>query len=220
MNKSEGMELLKQFNLYLFLYLQNIIYYKLKKMKILNTGDILSLSQNSQINNNIEIGLIYHENKNIINNELDIEACVMLLKNGIVDLTEEQFIFYNCLKNKDNSVSLELGWEDENTFYNDSINLNLSNISADIDEIVIAVCNHNDNSDFVNLSGIDITINNKLDSSNIGKYQILDSFPNCNNLVIGKITRFQNEWHFRALSNATTGGIKELLSIFGCDFDF
>lgn len=149
----------------------------------------------------------------------DLDAsCFMLGKDGKVR-SDSDFIFYNNLKSSDGSVQHtgdNLTGEGEGD--DESINVNLVKVPADVDKLAIAVTIHEADSrkqNFGQVSNAFIRVVNSKTGREIARYDLSEDASTNTAMIFGELYRNGAEWKFRAVGQGFDGGLGPLARNFG-----
>jgi tellurium resistance protein TerD len=153
--------------------------------------------------------------QSVINNQLpdcDVSA-LMLSAEGTLP-NESYFVFYNNLQSGDGSVKHNgdnrTGRGDGD---NETIDVDLSTVSDEIVQIcfTISINNANVGFNFSNVTNASVRIYNLENNEVLCEYYLNESFPDADTLNLGRLYRYDKEWHFEALGDAYTGGLQATL---------
>lgn len=148
--------------------------------------------------------------------EPDLDASVFMVDANRKIPADEYFVFYNNLKSPDASVEhtgdvLEAseGDEDEET-----INVDLSEVDARVQELIFVVTIHDagsTNSNFGQVRDAYIRILDEGTNNEIAKYELSEDFSIETSVEIGRFYRKDNKWKFEALGYGYNGGLEYYL---------
>lgn len=199
-------------------------------LKKLGEGDKFSLSKGFGLDN-IRVELTWQKG------DLDAEAW-LLNADGII-VNDEGFVFYNSVNrtepfdrakfgNKKNYLTATrpmsadgavLGSKDELTGGIETINICLSKIAPEVEEVAITATIHTPNGDnvdsFGQIENARITIIDEESGEDICVYELSQNYQSEDALVAGcfKITD-DGEWEFEAVGRGYTGGLQTLVDMY------
>lgn len=184
----------------------------------LQKGGNLSLSKAEPNLKNILIGLGWDE-RVTAGNEFDLDASAFLLKADGKVRGDHDFIFYNQLKSQDGSVehtgdnrSGQGDGDDE------SIKVDLSNVPAEIERIVITVTIHDAaqrSQTFGQVANAFIRVVNQANQNEIVRFDLGEDYSTETAMVFGEVYRHNGEWKFRAVGQGYAGGLAAMCNTYG-----
>jgi tellurium resistance protein TerD len=151
----------------------------------------------------------------MINNQLpDCDVSALMLSSQGTLPNDSYFVFYNNLLSGDGSVKHNgdnrTGRGDGD---NETIDVELNAVSDEILQIcfVISINNAEVGFNFSNVTNANVKIIDIENNQILCEYYLHESFPDADTLNLGRLYRFENEWHFEALGDAYTGGLQTTL---------
>lgn len=169
-----------------------------------------NLSKSAPSLSAVRIGLSWDESE-LNGQSPDCDASVfMLAENGKIP-NEGCFIFYNNLVSGDGSVSHN---GDNRTGAGDgddeTIDVSLNQVSGEVLQILFVITIHNMDAgfNFSNVRNASVRVYNASTNAVICQYQLAESFPGCDSLIIGRLFRSGVEWEFEAMGQAFGGGLQ------------
>jgi tellurium resistance protein TerD len=161
------------------------------------------------------VGLGWDSNTSSTGEAFDLDASVFLVgANGKV-LSDNHFVYYNNLKSPDEAV-IHAG--DNLTGAGDGddekIQVDLSKISADVNEICFVVTIHHADTRRQNFGQVRNSFIRVVDQSNteLVKYELDEDFSIETAVEFGRIYKRNNEWKFEAVGTGMKGGLQDFLN--------
>ena len=161
------------------------------------------------------VGLGWDSNNSSTGESFDLDASVFLNgANGKV-VSDQHFVFYNNLKSPDGSV-IHTG--DNLTGAGDGddekIQVDLSKISNDVNEICFVVTIHQADARRQNFGQIRNSFIRILDQSNteLVKYELDEDFSIETAVEFGRIYKRNDEWKFEAVGIGMKGGLQDYVN--------
>jgi tellurium resistance protein TerD len=149
----------------------------------------------------------------------DLDASLfMLAENGSVR-SDADFIFYNQAKSSDGSVEHtgdNLTGEGDGD--DESIKVNLPNLPANVQKLVVAVTIHDADArrqNFGQVQSAYIRIVNDDNQRELARYDLSEDASTETAMIFGEIYRHNGEWKFRAVGQGFNGGLGPLARSFG-----
>ncbi|GGL69599.1 tellurium resistance protein TerD [Deinococcus aerolatus] len=184
----------------------------------LKKGGNVSLSKEAPGLNAITVGLGW-DPRATDGKEFDLDASAFTLKADGKVRADGDFIFYNNKVSSDGSVvhngdnRTGEGEGDDET-----IDIDLSKVPADIDKVAIAVTI--DEADtrgqsFGQVGGAFIRVLNKDGGAEIARYDLSEDYSTETAVIFGEIYRNGSDWKFRAVGQGYAGGLAPLARNFG-----
>lgn len=166
----------------------------------------------------IAVGLGWDVNEGSSKFPFDLDASVFLVgANGKI-LTDEYFVFYNNKTSPDGAVQ-HMG--DNRTGAGDgddeTITIQLSKINPEVVQIVFCISIDQAaqrQQDFGMIPNAFAHIYNLDTNELFCEYQLTESFPGTDALIIGCFNRNGATWDFQALGNAYSGGLEYLVGYY------
>ena len=151
--------------------------------------------------------------------EFDLDGSAYLLNAGGKVRSDADFIFYNNTKSTDGSI-VHTGDNRSGSGEGDdeSINLDLDRIPADIDKIVFAVTIHdadNRKQNFGQVSKAYMRCVNADGQKEIARFDLSEDGSIETAMIFGEVYRSGAEWKFRAVGQGFKGGLGPLAKSFG-----
>jgi len=161
------------------------------------------------------VGLGWDSNTSSTGEAFDLDASVFLIgANGKV-ISDNHFIYYNNLKSPDEAV-IHTG--DNLTGAGDGddekIQVDLSKVSADVNEICFVVTIHQAETRRQNFGQVRNSFIRVIDQSNteLVKYELDEDFSIETAVEFGRIYKRNNEWKFEAVGQGMKGGLQDYLN--------
>ncbi|ENV05660.1 hypothetical protein F967_01763 [Acinetobacter sp. CIP 102637] len=184
----------------------------------LNKGGNLSLSKTDPTLVRILIGLGWDE-RATDGASFDLDASAFLLTASGRVRGDHDFIFYNQLKSQDGSVehtgdnrSGQGDGDDE------SLVVDLSKVSPEIEKIAITVTIHDAQSrgqNFGQIANAFIRVVNQDSGIEIVRFDLAEDYSTETAMVFGEVYRHNGEWKFRAVGQGYAGGLAAMCQQYG-----
>ncbi len=184
----------------------------------LNKGGNLSLSKTDPTLVRILIGLGWDE-RATDGASFDLDASAFLLAASGRVRGDHDFIFYNQLKSQDGSVehtgdnrSGQGDGDDE------SLLVDLSKVSPEIEKIAITVTIHDAQSrgqNFGQIANAFIRVVNQDSGVEIVRFDLAEDYSTETAMVFGEVYRHNGEWKFRAVGQGYSGGLAAMCQQYG-----
>ncbi|ENU82754.1 MULTISPECIES: TerD family protein [Acinetobacter] len=184
----------------------------------LNKGGNLSLSKTDPTLVRILIGLGWDE-RATDGASFDLDASAFLLTASGKVRGDHDFIFYNQLKSQDGSVehtgdnrSGQGDGDDE------SLVVDLSKVSPEIEKIAITVTIHDAQSrgqNFGQIANAFIRVVNQDSGIEIVRFDLAEDYSTETAMVFGEVYRHNGEWKFRAVGQGYAGGLAAMCQQYG-----
>ncbi len=184
----------------------------------LNKGGNLSLSKTDPTLVRILIGLGWDE-RATDGASFDLDASAFLLTASGKVRGDHDFIFYNQLKSQDGSVehtgdnrSGQGDGDDE------SLLVDLSKVSPEIEKIAITVTIHDAQSrgqNFGQIANAFIRVVNQDSGIEIVRFDLAEDYSTETAMVFGEVYRHNGEWKFRAVGQGYAGGLAAMCQQYG-----
>lgn len=184
----------------------------------LNKGGNLSLSKTDPSLSRLLIGLGWDE-RVTSGAEFDLDASAFLLGANDKVRGDHDFIFYNQLRSPEGAV--------EHTGDNRSgvgdgddevIKVNLTQVPADVDKIVITVTIHDAqarNQNFGQVQNAFIRVVNEDTGAEVVRFDLAEDYSVETAMVFGEVYRHNGEWKFRAVGQGYAGGLAAMCAQYG-----
>jgi tellurium resistance protein TerD len=149
----------------------------------------------------------------------DLDGAVFLLNAQGKVRSDADFVFYNNLKSVDGSVvhsgdnTTGAGEGDDET-----INVDLSKVSADVDKIAVCVTIHDAETRKQNFGMVQkayVRCVNAADNKEIARYDLSEDGSTESAMIFGEVYRAGSDWKFRAIGQGFKGGLGPLAKNFG-----
>jgi tellurium resistance protein TerD len=165
------------------------------------------------------IGLGWDTNKYSGGSAFDLDASAFLLDENGKALRDEDFIFYNNLKGR-NDCLIHTG--DNRTGEGDGddeqLKINFGKVPAEIHKIAITVTIHDAEArqqNFGQVSNAFVRVVNEETNEEILRYDLAEEFSVETAIVVCELYRYSGEWKFSAVGSGFQGGLKALCGNFG-----
>ncbi|MCU4390827.1 TerD family protein [Acinetobacter courvalinii] len=184
----------------------------------LNKGGNLSLSKTDPNLVRILIGLGWDE-RATDGAAFDLDASAFLLTATGKVRGDHDFIFYNQLKSQDGSVEHTgdnrsgQGDGDDETLLVD-----LSRVSAEIEKIAITVTIHDAQSrgqNFGQIANAFIRVVNQDTNVEVVRFDLAEDYSTETAMVFGEVYRHNGEWKFKAVGQGYSGGLAAMCQQYG-----
>jgi tellurium resistance protein TerD len=149
----------------------------------------------------------------------DLDGAVFLLNSSGKVRSDADFIFYNNLKSADGSI-VHSG--DNKTGAGDgddeSVNIDLANVPADVDKIVLAVTIHDAETRRQNFGMVGkafVRCINAAGGTEIARYDLSEDGSTEAAMIFGEVYRNGADWKFRAIGQGFQGGLGPLAKNYG-----
>lgn len=161
------------------------------------------------------VGLGWDSNSSSTGEGFDLDASVFLVgANGKIP-NDNHFVYYNNLKSPDGAVThtgdnlTGAGDGDD-----EKIQIDLSNISPDVNEISFVVTIHHADTRRQNFGQVRNSYIRILDQANVElvKYELDEDFSIETAVEFGRIYKRNNEWKFEAVGIGMKGGLQDYLN--------
>nr|WP_315251052.1 TerD family protein [uncultured Flavobacterium sp.] len=161
------------------------------------------------------VGLGWDSNSSSTGESFDLDASVFLVgANGKIP-NDNHFVYYNNLKSPDGAVThtgdnlTGAGDGDD-----EKIQIDLTNISPDVNEISFVVTIHHADTRRQNFGQIRNSYIRILDQANVElvKYELDEDFSIETAVEFGRIYKRNNEWKFEAVGIGMKGGLQDYLN--------
>lgn len=184
----------------------------------LTKGGNISLSKTDPTLVNILVGLGW-DARATDGVDFDLDASAFLVTTSGKVRGEHDFIFYNQTRSIDGAIE-HTG--DNRTGEGDgddeSIKINLSKVSTEIDRVVITVTIHDAEARHQNFGQVQnafIRIVNDVNQNEITRFDLNEDYSTETAMVFGELYRHGAEWKFRAVGQGYSGGLKAMCMQYG-----
>ena len=184
----------------------------------LSKGGNLSLTKTDPNLVRILVGLGWDE-RSTDGASFDLDASAFLLGPSGKVRGDHDFIFYNQLRSADGAIehtgdnrSGQGDGDDE------SLLVNLSQISPEIDKVAITVTIHDAaarNQNFGQIANAFIRIVNQDNGIEIVRFDLAEDYSTETAMVFGELYRHSGEWKFRAVGQGYAGGLAAMCQQYG-----
>lgn len=183
----------------------------------LNKGNSISLEKTSPGLNNLHIGLGWDVDEQH-GMDIDCDVSVFMVNDNYKIPADEYFVFFNNLTSKDGSV-VHMGdnLTGEGEGDDEVINVNLSRVDGSVSQLMFVVTIHKAQEqgiDFGMIENAFIRIENKDTGEELCRYSLNNEFAGCDSVQVGRVYRYDREWHFEALGDGYQGGLSTLLEMY------
>ena len=184
----------------------------------LNKGGNLSLSKTDPTLVRILIGLGWDE-RATDGASFDLDASAFLLTASGKVRGDHDFIFYNQLKSQDGSVEHTGGNRSgQGDGDDESLVVDLSKVSPEIEKIAITVTIHDAQSrgqNFGQIANAFIRVVNQDSGIEIVRFDLAEDYSTETAMVFGEVYRHNGEWKFRAVGQGYAGGLAAMCQQYG-----
>jgi len=151
--------------------------------------------------------------------EFDLDGVVFMLNQSGKVRSDADFVFYNNLKSADGSVvhsgdnRTGAGEGDD-----ESVNIDLSKVPADVDKIVVGVTIHDAEARRQNFGMIGkafIRCVNASGNGEIARFDLSEDGSTETAMIFGEVYRAAGDWKFRAIGQGFRGGLGPLAKNYG-----
>ncbi|MEU8509379.1 TerD family protein [Streptomyces brevispora] len=149
----------------------------------------------------------------------DLDASALLCSESGKVLSDQHFVFYNNLNSPDGSVQHtgdNLTGEGEGD--DESINVDLAGVPADVAKIVFPVSIHDAQSrgqSFGQVRNAFIRVVNRANGVELARYDLSEDASTETAMVFGELYRHGAEWKFRAVGQGYASGLAGIASDYG-----
>lgn len=178
----------------------------------LSKGGRVDLNKEAPGLNKIKVGLGWDANVTDTGDEFDLDASVFMVDSSGKVPSENHFIFYNNLKSPDQSIIHEGdNRTGEGEGDDESIIVDLSKVSDNIQELIFVVTIHeaeNRKQNFGQVSNAFIRIVDESNGKEILKYDLDEDFSIETAIEFGKLYRKDGSWRFQAVGTGFSSGLQ------------
>ncbi|MGW9054457.1 TerD family protein [[Kitasatospora] papulosa] len=149
----------------------------------------------------------------------DLDASALLCTEVGKVVSDRHFVFYNNLNSPDGSVQHtgdNLTGEGEGD--DESINVDLSSVPAEVSKIVFPVSIHDATArgqSFGQVRNAFIRVINRSDNVELARYDLSEDASTETAMVFGELYRHGSEWKFRAVGQGYASGLAGIAADFG-----
>ncbi|GAU70795.1 putative tellurite resistance protein [Streptomyces sp. NBRC 110611] len=151
--------------------------------------------------------------------DYDLDASALLCTEAGKVVSDQHFVFYNNLTSPDGSVQHagdNLTGEGEGD--DESINVNLSTVPAQVAKIVFPVSIHDAQARgqvFGQVRNAFIRVVNQSDGAELARYDLSEDASTETAMVFGELYRHDAEWKFRAVGQGYASGLAGVAADYG-----
>jgi len=165
------------------------------------------------------IGLGWDTNRYSGGSDFDLDASAFLLGENGKALRDEDFIFYNNLKGR-NDCLIHTGDNrtGEGEGDDEQLIMDFSKVPPEIHKIAITVTIHDAEArrqNFGQVSNAFVRVVNSDTNEEILRYDLAEEFSIETAIVVCEIYRYNGEWKFNAVGSGFQGGLRALCNNFG-----
>ncbi|HEX8603477.1 MAG TPA: TerD family protein [Pseudoduganella sp.] len=149
----------------------------------------------------------------------DIDSSAFILKTDGKVRSDQDFIFYNNLKSTDGAIvhsgdnrTGEGAGDDE------TVNVDLSKVPADVDRVAVCVTIHDAESRRQNFGQVQkafVRCVNSATNQEVARYDLSEDSSTETAMVFGELYRSGSDWKFRAVGQGFQGGLAALATSYG-----
>lgn len=184
----------------------------------LQKGGNISLSKQDENLTRIIVGLGW-DARSTDGQDFDLDASAFLLSDSGRVRSDHDFIFYNQMRSVDGSVEhTGDNRTGEGEGDDESIKIDLKQVSNDVNKIVIAVTIHDSETrrqNFGQVSNAFIRIVNESNGQEMTRFDLGEDFSVETAVIFGEVYRHNGEWKFRAVGQGYSGGLHALAANYG-----
>ena len=146
----------------------------------------------------------------------DLDAAAFMLGSSGQIPAQEYFVFYNNMKSPDGSVETtgdDLTGGNSDGGDDETLNVDLTKVSPQIQEIVFTATNHKAEErrqNFGQVRNSYIRIYDAIKNEEIARYDLDEDFSIETAVEFGRLYRRGGEWKFEAIGNGSKGGLETL----------
>ncbi|EFG64878.1 TerD family protein [Streptomyces sp. SPB074] len=181
-------------------------------------GGNVSLSKEAPGLTSITVGLGW-DVRTTTGSDYDLDASALLCSSAGKVVSDAHFVFYNNLTSPDGSVRHtgdNLTGEGEGD--DESIEIDLGQVPAEVDKIVFPVSIHEAESrgqSFGQVRNAFIRVVNREGGTELARYDLSEDASTETAMVFGEVYRHGTEWKFRAVGQGYASGLAGIASDFG-----
>nr|WP_053955499.1 TerD family protein [Inediibacterium massiliense] len=185
----------------------------------LQKGQKVDLTKTNPGLTKVLVGLGWDTNKYDGGQDFDLDAAAFMLgENGKVS-SDNDFIFYNNLKDAAESVThLGDNLTGEGDGDDEQVKIDLAKVPAHVHKIDFTVTIHQAterNQNFGQVSNAFIRIANEQTGEELIRYDLGEDFSVETAVVVAELYRHNGEWKFNAIGSGFSGGLAALCQNFG-----
>jgi tellurium resistance protein TerD len=184
----------------------------------LQKGGNVNLSKEAPGLSQLTIGLGW-DVRNTDGAAFDIDSSAFILKTDGKVRSDQDFIFYNNLKSTDGAIvhsgdnrTGEGAGDDE------TVNVDLSKVPADVDRVAVCVTIHDAESRRQNFGQVQkafVRCVNSATNQEVARYDLSEDSSTETAMVFGELYRSGSDWKFRAVGQGFQGGLAALATSYG-----
>lgn len=183
----------------------------------LEKGSSISLEKTAPGLNNLHVGLGWDVDEQH-GMDIDCDVSVFMVNDNYKIPADEYFVFFNNLTSKDGAV-VHMGdnLTGEGEGDDEVINVNLSRVDGSVSQLMFVVTIHKaaeQGIDFGMIENAFIRIENNDTGEELCRYSLNNEFVGCDSVQVGRVYRYDGEWHFEALGDGYQGGLGTLLELY------
>jgi tellurium resistance protein TerD len=182
-------------------------------------GQKIDLTKTNPGMTKVIIGLGWDTNKYSGGSAFDLDASAFLLGENGKALRDDDFIFYNNLKGR-NDCLIHTGDNrtGEGEGDDEQLIMDFSKVPPEIHKIAITVTIHDAEArrqNFGQVSNAFVRVVNSETNEEILRYDLAEEFSVETAIVVCEIYRYSGEWKFNAVGSGFQGGLRALCNNFG-----
>ncbi|HOV27329.1 MAG TPA: TerD family protein [Pseudobacteroides sp.] len=182
-------------------------------------GQKIDLTKTNPGLTKVIIGLGWDTNRYSGGSDFDLDASAFLLGENGKALRDEDFIFYNNLKGR-NDCLIHTGDNrtGEGEGDDEQLIMDFSKVPPEIHKIAITVTIHDAEArrqNFGQVSNAFVRVVNSDTNEEILRYDLAEEFSIETAIVVCEIYRYNGEWKFNAVGSGFQGGLRALCNNFG-----
>ncbi|KNY29762.1 TerD family protein [Pseudobacteroides cellulosolvens] len=182
-------------------------------------GQKIDLTKTNPGMTKVIIGLGWDTNKYSGGSAFDLDASAFLLGENGKALRDDDFIFYNNLKGR-NDCLIHTGDNrtGEGEGDDEQLIMDFSKVPAEIHKIAITVTIHDAegrHQNFGQVSNAFVRVVNAETNEEVLRYDLAEEFSVETAIVVCEIYRYSGEWKFNAVGSGFQGGLRALCGNFG-----
>lgn len=185
----------------------------------LSKGQKVDLTKGNPGLSKVVVGLGWDTNKYDGSSAFDLDAAAFLLGGSGKVSSDQDFIFYNNLRDKSGSIThLGDNLTGEGDGDDEQVKIELSKVPESIERIAFTVTIHDAEEraqNFGQVSNAFIRVFNEDSGEELIRYDLGEDFSIETALVVGELYRHQGEWKFNAIGSGFQGGLFALCRNFG-----
>ena len=178
----------------------------------LRKGGRVNLSKEAPSLDKMTVGLGWDANQSDTGSAFDLDASIFLVGANGKTISDGDFVFYNNLKSTDGSVEhLGDSLTGEGDGDDEKVNVTLSKVNPDIQEIIFVVTIHEAEvrrQNFGQVSNAFIRIVDDMTGKEITKYDLDEDYSNETAIEFGKLYRRDGTWRFQAVGSGFNAGLQ------------